>query len=241
MLSTHKIAAAALVSVAVTVAASGCSGKSDAPESSTSGSATSSSGSVSSTSAKAQPATKTPVSTPAEVAGPNRTIGDYVAENGITETVIRRGDPGPVIDLPVPDGWEPTDELGDVAPYGAIVYTSSAVPDNPPRILAILSKLTGNVDPAEVLELASGELNNIPGFDGPEQGARSSLGGFDAVALGGHYDADGAQGMIAQKTVVIPGQDGLYVLQLNAYSAESESEILNTATDLVDNQTTISP
>lgn len=240
MLSTHKIAAAALVSVAVTVAASGCSGKSDAPESSTSGSATSSSA-ASSTIAKAQPATKTPVSTPSEVAGPNRTIGDYVAENGITETVIRRGDPGPVIDLPVPDGWEPTDELGDVAPYGAIVYTSSAVPDNPPRILAILSKLTGNVDPAEVLELASGELNNIPGFDGPEQGARSSLGGFDAVALGGHYDADGAQGMIAQKTVVIPGQDGLYVLQLNAYSAESESEILNTATDLVDNQTTISP
>lgn len=240
MLSTHKIAAAALVSVAVTVAASGCSGKSDAPESSTRGSATSSSA-ASSTSAKAQPATKTPVSTPSEVAGPNRTIGDYVAENGITETVIRRGDPGPVIDLPVPDGWEPTDELGDVAPYGAIVYTSSAVPDNPPRILAILSKLTGNVDPAEVLELASGELNNIPGFDGPEQGARSSLGGFDAVALGGHYDADGAQGMIAQKTVVIPGQDGLYVLQLNAYSAESESEILNTATDLVDNQTTISP
>ncbi|MEH3129576.1 MAG: LpqN/LpqT family lipoprotein [Mycolicibacterium neoaurum] len=241
MLSTHKFAAVVLVSVAVTVAASGCSGKSDAPESSTSSSATSSSGSASSTSAKAQPATKTPVSTPSEVAGPNRTIGDYVAENGITETVIRRGDPGPVIDLPVPDGWEPTDELGDVAPYGAIVYTSSAVPDNPPRILAILSKLTGNVDPAEVLELASGELNNIPGFDGPEQGARSSLGGFDAVALGGHYDADGTQGMIAQKTVVIPGQDGLYVLQLNAYSAESESEILTTATDLVDNQTTISP
>ena len=47
--------------------------------------------------------------------------------------------------------------------------------------------------------------------------------------------------MIAQKTVVIPGQDGLYVLQLNAYSDESEADILAEATSIVDEQTTITP
>ena len=105
----------------------------------------------------------------------------------------------------------------------------------------LLSKLTGNVDPQKILDLASGELNNIPGFDGPSEGDRGTLGGYEAVQLGGRYDAEGKQGMIAQKTVVIPGQDGVYVLQLNAYSDESEAGILTTATDLVDEKTTITP
>jgi hypothetical protein len=44
----------------------------------------------------------------------------------------------------------------------------------------------------------------------------------------------------AQKTVVIPGQDGLYVLQLNADGSEGQSDIIGAATDVIDNQTTIS-
>jgi len=59
--------------------------------------------------------------------------------------------------------------------------------------------------------------------------------------LGGSYDVNGKQGMIAQKTVVIPAQDGLYVLQLNAYSDESEADILMDATNIVDEQTKITP
>lgn len=175
-----------------------------------------------------------------EATGKSRTIQDYIKENNIQETMISRGDPGPAIDLPVPQGWEVKSGLPE-APYGAIVFTGSKVPDNPPRILAIFEKLTGNVDPQEILALAPGELHNFPGFDGPEEGKPSTLGGFDAVELGGSYEVDGQKGKVAQKTVVIPAADGLYVLQLNAYSSESEADILAEATDVVDAETTITP
>lgn len=185
---------------------------------------------------------KTPNSglTTPKATGNNRTIQDYVKENNIQVTTINRGDPGPVIDLPVPAGWEIKSDL-PAAPYGAIVFTESKVPSNPPRILAIFDKLTGNVDPKEILALAPGELNNFPGYDGRTEGQPSTLGGFDAVQLGGSYQADGREGRVAQKTVVIPAADGLYVLQLNAFSDESEASILNDATDIVDEQTTITP
>jgi hypothetical protein len=54
------------------------------------------------------------------------------------------------------------------------------------------------------------------------------------------YRPDGMTKITAQKTVVIPGQDGLYVLQLNADGSEGQSDIIGAATDVIDNQTTIS-
>lgn len=225
--------AAVSIAVSLGIALTGCS---SADKAATTESKTSS---TTSTTSSASSTTSTTKSQAPKSNGERPTIQGYIAQNGITETPVRRGDPGPVIDLPVPDGWETTDKFADAAPYGAIVYTETAVPANPPRILAVLSKLTGNVDPQKVLDVASGELNNIPGFDGPSEGDRATLSGFEAVQLGGRYDTEGKQGMIAQKTVVIPGQDGLYVLQLNAYSDESEADILTAATDLVDEKTTI--
>ena len=126
-----------------------------------------------------------------------------------------------------------------LACLGHAVRMVSAVPDNPPRILAILSKLTGDVDPAEILKLAPGELNNLPGYDGNTTGDTSQLGGYDAVQLGGTYDDAGKKGMVAQKTVVIPAEDAVYVLQLNAFADESEAPILGDATNVIDEQTTI--
>jgi hypothetical protein len=188
--------------------------------------------------------TTTPTPTPtttAQASGPNKTIQDYITENGIQEQGLKRGDPGPTIDLPVPDGWQANDSLPE-APYGAIVYQATAVPGNPPRVLALLSKLTGNVDPAQILALAPGELMNLPGYDGPTEGQRDTLGGYDAVQLGGTYDTGTKKGMIAQKTVVIPGAEGtVYVLQLNAYADESETGILADATNVIDEKTTITP
>ena len=183
--------------------------------------------------------TSAPTETPA-AGGPNKTIQDYVKDNNIQETVIKRGDPGPAIDLPVPEGWKTTESLPE-APYGAIVYENTSVPDNPPRILAIFSKLTGNVDPQKILALAPGELRNLPGYDGPTEGKPDKLDGYDATVLGGSYEQDGKKGMIAQKTVVIPADDGVYVLQLNAYSDESEANLLMDATNLIDEQTKITP
>lgn len=231
-LSTVTRAGIATVALSFALVGCGSSGKTEEKTETSKTSATTTSESTK-TSTKAAP------TTPAET-GAHRTIQDYVKENNIQETTIRHGDPGPSVDLPVPDGWEVKTDLPE-APYGAIVYSDSAVPTNPPRILAIFEKLTGNVDPAQILALAPGELQNIPGYDGPTEGTADTLGGYDAVQLGGGYEVDGKKGMIAQKTVVIPGQDGLYVLQLNAYSDESEANILMDATDAVDKQTTITP
>jgi hypothetical protein len=226
---TIRAAGAAAVVALGLFGAVGCGSDSkSAPASS------SSSKSTSSSSSKASSTPKTTASAPEA----NKTIMDYIKENGIVETSIKRGDPGPSIDLPVPEGWEPTDELPE-APYGAIVYTGSQVPDNPPRILALLSKLTGNVDPKEIIEYAPGELENLPGWKPLNEGASSTLGGYEAFQLGGNYNVDGKQGVIAQKTVVIPANDGLYVLQLNAYADESEADALGAATDIIDEQTTI--
>ena len=45
--------------------------------------------------------------TSAQAAGQNYTIVDYIRDNGIVETPVKRGDPGsPTIDLPFPPGWE---------------------------------------------------------------------------------------------------------------------------------------
>ena len=225
------IASAGLAAVALTVALVGCGSDTKTGTSKTatsSGTSAQESTDESTTAAPKQP----------KGAGKHRTIQDYIQENDIQETTLRRGDPGPSVDLPIPEGWEAKNDLPE-APYGAIIYTPTAVPENPPRILAIFERLTGNDDPEQILALAPGELQNIPGFDGPAQGNRDSLAGYDAVQLGGSYNVDGKQGMIAQKTVVIPGPDGVYVLQLNAYSDESEADILMSATDQVDKETTM--
>ncbi len=175
-------------------------------------------------------------------AGQNKTIVDYIKENGIVETPVHRGDPGsPTINLPFPPGWE---DAGDRTPewaYGAILLSDPAVAQDPPTVISLVSKLAGNVDPAKILEFAAGEIKNLPGYDGATEGSPSTLGGFDATQIGGTYTKDGAKRAIAQKTVVIPGQDGLYVLQLNADGTEDQMPALMDATGVIDEQTTITP
>ena len=79
------------------------------------------------------------------------------------------------------------------------------------------------------------------GYDGAAEGSASTLGGFDATQIGGTYTKDGVKRAIAQKTVVIPGQDALYVLQLNADGTEDQMGALMDATGVIDEQTTITP
>ena len=94
-----------------------------------------------------------------DAAGPNPTIASYIAENNIQETPVKRGDPGsPTIDLPVPEGWEPAGEDTPEWAYGAIVYTGPEAAEYTPSIVALVSKLTGNVDPQTIIDLAPGEL-----------------------------------------------------------------------------------
>jgi hypothetical protein len=214
----------AVTAVAVSVGLAGC-GSDTKSETSSAASETST------TSASATP-----------TAQAHKTIADYIRENGITEGPVRRGDPGsPTINLPFPPGWADAGPKTPEWAYGAIVSTDPAFAANPPTVIALVSKLSGNVDPAKILEFAPGEIQNLPGYQGGNAGSPSSLAGFDAVQVGGTYLKDGTMRAIAQKTVVIPGKDALYVLQLNADGTEDQMPALMEATSVIDDQTTITP
>jgi hypothetical protein len=234
------VSGAAAIAAALAVVLSGCgSDTKTAPSTSASASKSTSS----STSAKAAPSSKPKVAPRDEdAAGPNPTIASYIKDNNIQEVPVKRGDPGsPTIDLPVPDGWEPAGEDTPDWAYGAIIYTGPDAGDYTPSLVALVSKLTGNVDPQKIIDLAPGELNNLPGWKPMNEGEVSTLGEYPAYQLGGTWTQDGQTKIVAQKTVVIPGSDGLYVLQLNADGLEDQKEIIGAATDVIDSQTTITP
>jgi probable lipoprotein LpqN len=189
------------------------------------------------------PNTALPVPPTSQAAADNTTIADYIKQYNITETPVKRSDPGsPEINLPFPPGWE---DMGAQTPewaWGGIKFTGDpAMAANPPTIIALLSKLQGNADPAKILEFAPGEMRNLPGYQGNGVGSASTLGGFDAWQVGGTYMKNGVKHAVAQKTVTIPGADGLFVLQLNADGTEDQMGVLMDATNIINEQTTITP
>jgi hypothetical protein len=193
------------------------------------------------TSTSSSTAQAAPLPTAAPSSAPNYTIEDYIRDNGIQETAVRRGDPGiPQLTLPVPPAWQ---DLGGRAPqgtWGGLVFADPAVGDGPPTIIAKMSRLTGKVDPAKVIEFAKGELKNLPGYQGGD-GKESTLSGFDAWQVAGLYTAGGTSRVIASKTVVIPHQDAVYVLYLNADGRQDQLKPLMDATNMIDQQATITP
>jgi hypothetical protein len=230
--------ASAIALLALGLALAGCGSDSKTEASS------SSSSSSSSTSSSASQSTATSSAAPTEASGPNPTIADYIKENGITETPVKPGDPGtPKLDLPTPEGWADAGSKTPEGAYGAIIFTDPAMAADPPSIVAIMSKLTGQVDQAKIFEYAPGELKNLPGYESAGDGGDAKLGGFDAYQIGATYEKDGAKRLIAQKTVVIPAADGsgLFVLQLNASGTEDQIGPLMDATSVIDERTTITP
>ena len=188
---------------------------------------------------------------PAKPPGQNETIKQYIKSNGITSVPVNVGDPGaPNIVIALPEGWS---DLGEDTPayaYGAVQldgppdpFQLGTIPDptDPPTIVVLLSKLTGDVDPAKVLEYAPGELRNLPDYEAAAEPISDTLSGYDAVQLAGVYTRDGVKRTIAQKTVVIPVGDAVYVLQLNADALKSDAAALMKATDVIDKQTKITP
>ena len=91
----------AIMAVIVGLALAGC-GSDDKKAEPTTSSSTSSS--------KAAPPSQ-------EAVKPNATIPDYIKQNGIAESPVKRGDPGsPDIVLPFPPGWE---DMGPDTPQWA--------------------------------------------------------------------------------------------------------------------------
>jgi hypothetical protein len=169
-----------------------------------------------------------PRSLRSEPGSPNHTIADYLTDERITETPIHRGDPGaPQLEVVFPGDWSvENQQIPDYA-YGALIYTGAEAQSlsYPPNIVAVLTKLDGNVDPTKLLEFAGGELKNLPAFV-PVFDEPTSVSGHPAYRIGAGYDFGSVRAAAAQETVVIEGPDGLYVLQLNATSDEREAQIL---------------
>jgi hypothetical protein len=164
----------------------------------------------------------------------------YIVDNKIAEVPFKKGDPGsPTIEFPFPPDWR---LAGDRTPdwaYGAIVYDKAVDPENPPFLYAIGSKLTGNVDPNKILELAPGQLNELPGFSPRQSPSRDKVGGYDAVDYVGTYEWEGQKRAVGQQTIVIPGKDAVYVLQLNGEAPKGQEQAVIDAADLIQAQTKI--
>ena len=171
---------------------------------------------------------------------PNPSISSYVQQNGITETPVHRGDPGaPTINLPVPDGWADAGRDTPSTAYWAIIDNGAEAVKYTPSIVAAVSKLAGNVDQQKILDLAPGELKNLPGFTPKGDGDTSTLAGFPANESAGTWVQNGQTRAIAQKTVVIPASDGVYLLRLNIDSLEDQLDQVLPATVTIDDKTTI--
>jgi hypothetical protein len=235
-MTRNAIAGVSATVTALALVLSGC-GSDTKTES---GTPTKASKSSSETSAEAAPSTARIAPRDEDAAGPHPTIASYIEENNIQESAVKRGDPGsPTIDLPLPDGWKSAGKDTPEWAYGAIVYTGPEAEQYSPSIVALVSKLTGNVDPQRIIDVAAGELQNLPGWNAMNDGETSTLGDYPAFQLGGTWTSDGMTKIVAQKTVVIPGPDGIYVLQLNADGLKNQAPIVSAATDVIDEQTTI--
>ena len=197
---------------------------------------------TSATSSASSSVAATTTSSTATAAGAKTTINDYITENNIAETPIKPDEPGtPTFDFPIPPGWSPA---GDKTPdwaYGAIVYDKPDDPSDPPIMYAIASRLAGDVDAATVLQYAPTQLQELPDFTPIGDPNKTSLSGFDAVQYSGTYTHDGKQRVVAQKTVVVPAKDGLFVLQLNADALDGQQGVVIDAAKVVDEKTKITP
>lgn len=221
----------AVVAVALGVGLTGCGSDATTGESTTAETDTTS-----------ETASEAPTTSP-QAAGPALTIDEYIAQNGIERTPVRKGDAGaPAITLPFAEGWEDMGEQTPPEAYQAMVFTGDpAAAADPPTVVATVSRLTGDVDPAKVLEYALTDVHNLPGYKGMDVGQPTDLAGFEGVLLGGFYTKDDAEQMIAQKSVVIPADDAIYLLNIRAEGPQDQQVPLIDATSTIDEQATIVP
>jgi hypothetical protein len=174
------------------------------------------------------------------VAGPNPTIDSYLQQNGFSETPVHRGDPGaPTIDFPIPDGWADAGPDTPATAYWAIVDNGPEAAKYTPSIVATLSKINGDVDPQKIMDNAAGETKNLPGFKPMGDGSEGEFAGSPAYQVGGTWADNGQTKAVAQKTVVLDGTDGIYVLRLNADCLDNQIDKALPATITIDEKTKI--
>jgi Probable lipoprotein LpqN len=225
-------AAIAIVALGIGLVGCGSTPSSNNPSSKASNTSTATTTSTSKPQSKVAPRTTVP--------GPNPTIASYLQQNGITETPVHRGDPGaPTIDLPIPDGWTDAGPDTPATAYWAIIDNGPEAAKYTPSIVATVSKLVGDVDEQKLIDLAPGEVKNLPGFKPMGDGSTDTFADFPAYQIGGTWVQDGQTKAVAQKTVVIKGSDAVYLLRLNADCLEDQIDKALPATITIDEKTKI--
>src|SRR6201995_63195 len=225
---------AAIAIGAIAVGVAGCS---SSPSNDAAGN-TSTTGSAGASATTAKPQSKVAPRITAQ--RPNPSIASYLDQNHITTTPVHKGDPGaPTVNFPFPDGW--ADAGPDTPPtaHWASGDTGPEAAKYTPSIVATLSKLDGDVAPQKLIELASGATKNLPGFAPHGDGTEDNLGGSPAYQLGGTWTQDGQTKAVADKVVVINGNDNIYLLELNADLLPDQVEKALPATATIDEKTTI--
>jgi hypothetical protein len=236
MRRTAAVNGVAVAIVALGIGAVGC-GSNSTPSNTTS--STASTATTAAPTSTAKPQSK--VAPRTTVPGPNPTIDSYIQQNGITQTPVHRGDPGaPTINFPIPDGW--ADAGADTPPTAiwAVVDNGPEAAKYTPSIVATMTKLSGgDLDPQKLLDLAPGELKNLPGFQPKGEGSEDALADFPANEFGGTWTQDGQTKAVAQKTVVITKGDDVYLLRLNIDCLADQMDQVIPATSTIDDKTTI--
>jgi len=228
MKRTAASSGAAIAIVAIAIGLTGCSSSSSSNKASSTGNAA--------TTAKPQSKVAPRIS----AQGPNPSIASYFQQSHITATPVHKGDPGaPVVNFPIPDGWADAGPDTPATAYWAIVDNGPEAAKYTPSIVATLSKLDGDVDPQKLIELAAGGTKNLPGFAPHGDGTEDNLGGSPAYQLGGTWTQDGQTKAVADKVVVINGNDNIYLLELNADCLPDQVEKALPATITIDEKTTI--
>ncbi|MCG5433940.1 LpqN/LpqT family lipoprotein [Mycobacterium sp. MYCO198283] len=155
------------------------------------------------------------------------TINDYREQAGITMLPITGNDtlPGaPLVKLPPIPGWKASDNRPPDT-FGQIVSADPRFASDPPTITAVYVRLTGNYSADLILQYAPNSLKNLREFQASSENPNENLKGYRATGLSGSYVSDdGARKLIAQKTVVIPGRGGLYVLFLRLLAANDSTQ-----------------
>lgn len=167
------------------------------------------------------------------------TIADYIKQSGIVETPVHRGDPGaPVFTMPTPPGWIDAGPRTPAWAYSAIV-NDPVNPTEPPSVVSLISKLTGDVDANKLLEYAPNELQNLADYKADGDVTRGNISGFPTVHLAGTYAKGGQRRAITQTTVVIQAPGSVYVLQINADANDRDKTALTDVNKAIEAQSTI--
>ena len=80
---------------------------------------------------------------------------------------------------------------------------------------------------------------NLPGFKPMGDGSEGEFAGSPAYQVGGTWVDNGQTKAVAQKTVVLDGSDGIYVLRLNADCLDNQIDKALPATINIDEKTKI--